>query len=128
MGAGVIPIDRLTDVTAPVATVGARISRHQLHARLRLRFPRPPPHEPPAQPPTPAEILRALAVARGWLNGSGMPDATRAARLVLKEYAAGGLVYCVWPPGEARQCELDDGLGTWTGQPELLKYATSAAP
>ena len=124
--AGVVPIDRLTEMHAPVATLARRISRHQLHAVLHLTTARPKSHEDPDRPPTAPELLRAYAVARGWLNGSGLPDETRTGRQLLKDYTAGRLAYCEWPPGARRRCPYDDGLGTFTSRPELLHFASGA--
>ena len=45
------------------------------------------------RPPTPAELLRAVALARGWVVGNGLPDEARAGRLLLKDYTAGKLVH-----------------------------------
>ncbi len=47
--AGVIPIDRLTDVRAPVAVIAARIPRAELEAAYSARLPRPAAHEPAAR-------------------------------------------------------------------------------
>lgn len=123
VAAGVVPIDRLTDVISSIAAIGARASRHQMLAKLKISMPKPPPHEPQDQAPTAHEILSAYAANRGWLNGSGLPDQTRSARALLKDYTAGRLVFCEWPPGKQRRCPLDDGLGTYTSQADLLKYS-----
>ena len=50
------------------------------------------------RPPTSAELLRAIALARGWVVGNGLPDEARAGRLLLKDYTSGKLVYCEQPP------------------------------
>ena len=42
VAAGVIPIDRLTDVRAPLEAVAARIGRAQLEAVYGLHLPAPP--------------------------------------------------------------------------------------
>lgn len=123
VAAGVVPIDRLTDVISSIAAIGARVSRQQMLAKLKISMPKPQPHEPQDQAPTAHEILSAYAASRGWLNGSGLPDQTRSARALLKDYTAGRLVYCEWPPGKRRQCPLDDGLGTYTSQADLLQYS-----
>ena len=68
------------------------------------------------------ELLAAYAQSRAWVNGSGLADETRTGRQVLKDYTSGRLVYCEWPPGTSRPCPYDDGLQTFTGDPELLKY------
>lgn len=45
--AGVIPIDRLTDVRAPAAVIASRIPRAQLESAYAMHLPRPAPHEDP---------------------------------------------------------------------------------
>jgi hypothetical protein len=64
--------------------------RQQLEAVYGFRLPRPAPHEPPQRPPNAAELLRAFAVVRGWVAGSGLPDETKAGRQILKDYVGGG--------------------------------------
>lgn len=121
-----VPIDRLTNMLAPLESVAQRISRHQLRAVLSIATAQPQDHESQDRPPTPTELIRAVAVSRGWLNGSGAPDETRAGRQLLKHYTAGKLVFCEWPPGCVRRCPYDDGLATYTSRPELLQFANSA--
>jgi large subunit GTPase 1 len=46
-----------------------------------------------------AELVNALALTRGWIAGSGLPDETRAGRQLLKDYVDGKMIYLEWPPG-----------------------------
>lgn len=92
VAAGVVPIDRLTDFRAPVDVVARRCGRRQLQSCYGLRL-------PPADPPRAQQLLVALAAARGWVAGGGLPDEARAGRTILKDYTAGRLVYCQLPPG-----------------------------
>ena len=39
--AGVIPIDRLTDVRSPAAVIAAKVSRQQLQAAYNIALPKP---------------------------------------------------------------------------------------
>eukprot|EP00887_Chlorella_sp_A99_P006011 scaffold27.g6011.t1 len=103
VAAGVIPIDRLTDVRAPVDVVAQRCSRHQLEAVYGLHLPAEPsqpagdpvgPAPAAHQAPSAAQLLRALAMARGWVGASGLPDETRAGRRILKDYVDGKLLFC----------------------------------
>ncbi|EFN52099.1 hypothetical protein CHLNCDRAFT_7626, partial [Chlorella variabilis] len=104
VAAGVIPIDRLTDVRAPVEAVAQRVGRRQLESVYGLRLP-PPGHQEdphrhvPLVPPTAIELLRAFAYARGWVAASGLPDETRAGRRILKDYVDGKILYFKAPPG-----------------------------
>lgn len=99
VAAGVIPIDRLTDVKAPVGTVAARVSRAQLERVYGVRLPEPGADEDPDRPPTAPELLRALGISRGWVAASGLPDETRCGRRILKDYVDGRILACKPPPG-----------------------------
>ena len=99
--AGVLPIDRLTDVVVPMDVIAQRISRAQLEATYSFRLPRPAMHEEQGRCATGRELLRAFAAARGLTSGAGLPDETRAGRAILKDYTSGKLLYCEWPPGMA---------------------------
>lgn len=105
VAAGVIPIDRLTDVRAPVGTVAERVSRNQLEQVYGLRLPPVGAGEDPERPPTAAELLRALALARGWIGASGLPDETRAGRRILKDYVDGRILACKPPPGASDEIQ-----------------------
>ncbi|PSC70574.1 large subunit GTPase 1-like protein [Micractinium conductrix] len=99
VAAGVIPIDRLTDVRAPVEAVGRRVGRQQLERVYGLHLPPPGRGEDPNRPPTALELLRSFAYARGWVASSGLPDETRAGRRLLKDYVDGKILYYKAPPG-----------------------------
>ena len=95
VAAGVIPIDRLSDIRAPVEVVASRAGRPQLEACYSIRLPPPEPHELPNTPPTALQLLRTIAIMRGWTAGSGLPDESRAGRQV------GG---CLRNAGSAVRC------------------------
>ena len=44
-------------------------------------------------------MRRTLAVLRGWTAGAGLPDESRAGRVILRDYTNGKLVFCLLPPG-----------------------------
>ena len=43
-------------------------------------------------------FLSSLGLMRGYVKGGGMPDHARAARMVLKDFVEGKLVFCQAPP------------------------------
>jgi hypothetical protein len=63
------------------------------------------------RPPTAVELLRALAVMRGWAIGNGLPDEGRAGRQILKDYCAGKLPYFELPPGSSGAGAANSHLG-----------------
>ena len=71
VAAGVIPIDKLTEVRMPVEVVASRVGRVQPEAIYNIRLPPPKPHEPANKPPTAGELLRCVCGgvgvgAKGW--------------------------------------------------------------
>ncbi|KAK3240999.1 hypothetical protein CYMTET_49200 [Cymbomonas tetramitiformis] len=97
--AGVLPIDRLTDVVTPVGVVAARCNRAYLESVYSIKLPRPQIHEGD-RPLTGHELLRALAASRGWTSNSGLPDETKSGRTILKDTVDGKVLCCHYPPGK----------------------------
>ena len=99
VAAGVLPIDKLTDVVGPIDVVARRVPRAQLERLYALRLPRPAMHEDQHRAPTGRELLRGYAASRGLTSGAGLPDETRAGRASVKDYTSGKLLFYEWPPG-----------------------------
>ena len=49
------------------------------------------------------QLLSALGIMRGYMKPGGVPDDTRAARLILKDFVTGKLLFCKAPPGEDQE-------------------------
>lgn len=73
------------------------IPRSILEHAYGISLPPPAQHEDPHRPPLATELLKSLAIARGFMSHHGLPDESRVARLVLKDYVNGGtlLLGCV---------------------------------
>lgn len=96
---GVLPIDELREVTGPVQIVTQRIPKFFLEAIYGISIPTKPIDEGGSGIPTAEELLSAYARARGYMRqGKGLPDESRAARYVLKDYVNSKLLYCHPPP------------------------------
>ncbi|KAI9481990.1 P-loop containing nucleoside triphosphate hydrolase protein [Coemansia mojavensis] len=96
---GVLPIDQLREFSGPSALVARRIPKHVLEAVYGIAIPTRPLDAGGDGVPTAEELLCAYAAARGlFKSGEGNPDESRAARVLLKDYVAGKLVYCHAPP------------------------------
>ncbi|KAL3153855.1 hypothetical protein ABBQ32_013427 [Trebouxia sp. C0010 RCD-2024] len=123
VAAGVIPIDRLTDVRTPVAVVCERIPRPEFERVYGLKLPNPDEHDAPDKVLKAAELLRSYALSRGWVAASGLPDETRSGRQVLKDFVNGKLLHCERPPA----CSLSNLQLGLTGQNATAsKHAASA--
>ena len=52
---------------------------------------------------TSEQLLTAYGTLRGFMTAGGRPDQARAARIILKDYVAGKLLFCEAPPGVQQQ-------------------------
>lgn len=99
VAAGVMPIDQLTDGRAAVDVIARKIPKKQIEETYGIKLPPPASHEDPDRPPTAGEVMRAYCLRRGFVAASGLPDETRAARSLLKDFTSGKLLFCEVPPG-----------------------------
>jgi len=96
---GLLPIHQMRDYFSPVDLVCQRIPRDVLETNYGVVLPPPGETEPQDRHPKADELLNAYAFVRGFMTASGLPDQSRAARIVLTHYVAGKLIYCHPPPG-----------------------------
>ncbi|KAI4748800.1 P-loop containing nucleoside triphosphate hydrolase protein [Aureobasidium sp. EXF-12298] len=98
---GVLPIDQMREYTGPATLVAQRIPKPFLEAVYGININIRSREEGGTGTPTGEELLRAYAAARGFFTqGLGQPDESRAARLVLKDYVKGKLLFVHPPPAE----------------------------
>ncbi|KAJ7948072.1 Nuclear/nucleolar GTPase 2 [Quillaja saponaria] len=112
IASGVLPIDRMTEHREAVQVVANRVPRSVIEDVYRINLPKPRPYEPQSRPPLASELLRAYCASRGYVASSGLPDETRAARQILKDYIDGKLPHYEMPPGVLNE-ELPLGRCCW---------------
>lgn len=105
VASGVLPIDRMTEHREAVQVVANRVPRSAIEDVYRISLPKPKPYEPQSRPPSAVELLRTYCSARGYVAAAGLPDETRAARQILKDYIDGKLPHYEMPPGTAQKAE-----------------------
>jgi large subunit GTPase 1 len=111
VAAGVIPIDRLTDVIEPVEIIASRVKRQQLQDVYGVTLKDMSTMN--ASYPLARSLLYSIAASRGWSGPGGLPDMTRAGRRVLKDYVDGKILACKPPPDSS---------------PEIVQLARDAYP
>ncbi|XP_077226284.1 P-loop containing nucleoside triphosphate hydrolases superfamily protein [Tasmannia lanceolata] len=113
VASGVLPIDRMTEHREAVQVVANRVPRHIIEGVYNITLPKPKPYEPQSRAPFASELLRAYCSSRGHVASSGLPDETRAARQLLKDYIDGKLPHFEMPPGmlEGVDGEVNGGDG-----------------
>lgn len=99
IASGVLPIDRMTEHREAVQVVANRVPRHVIEDVYKITLPKPKPYEQQNRPPLASEFLRAYCASRGYVASSGLPDETRAARQILKDYIDGKVPHFEMPPG-----------------------------
>lgn len=109
IASGVLPIDRMTERREAVQVVADRVPRSVIEGVYRISLPKPKSYESQSRAPLAAELLRAYCASRGYVASSGLPDETKAARLILKDYIDGKLPHFQMPPGMAIN---EDELGS----------------
>ncbi|XP_021279099.1 GTPase LSG1-2-like [Herrania umbratica] len=122
IASGVLPIDRMTEHREAVQVVANRVQRHIIEDVYKINLPKPKPYESQSRPPQASEFLRAYCASRGYVASSGLPDETRAARQILKDYIDGKLPHYEIPPGMADEGGVEDD-----GKPTLSEVRNSDA-
>ncbi|KAH7033477.1 uncharacterized protein B0I36DRAFT_266670 [Microdochium trichocladiopsis] len=125
---GVLPIDQLREFTGPATLITKRIPQPWLEAIYGIHIQTRPLEEGGTGIPTASEFLSAHARARGFqTQGVGQPDESRAARLILKDYVNGKLLYVEAPPGYPDAAEFNRELYSADRLPEKRRAALLAA-
>ncbi|KAM0012589.1 putative GTP-binding protein, orthogonal bundle domain superfamily [Helianthus debilis subsp. tardiflorus] len=99
IASGVLPIHRMTEHREAVQVVADHVPRHVIEGVYNIKLPKPKPYEPENRPPFASELLRSYCASRGYVASSGLPDETKAARQILKDYIDGKLPHYKLPPG-----------------------------
>ncbi|XP_071746577.1 large subunit GTPase 1 homolog [Lepeophtheirus salmonis] len=94
---GILPIDNLTDYMPSVETLLQRISFGDITKHYGIMSTKILQAADRSGSPA-SKFLSAFGLMRGFMKPGGVPDTARAARLVLKDFVQGKLVYCSGPP------------------------------
>ncbi|WRT65671.1 uncharacterized protein IL334_002616 [Kwoniella shivajii] len=106
---GVLPIDQMREYSAPADLLCKRIPREILEGTYGIRIDVRDVEDGGTGQVGWEEFLSTYAIARGMTRSSfGMPDTSRAARYILKDYVNAKLLYAHPPPG----IESDDFMAS----------------
>merc|ERR1719411_1491031 len=89
---GILPIDQLRDHVPVVSQLLTHVPGHVLESKYGLVLPR-------REEINSERLLTAFGTLRGFMTAGGRPDQARSARIILKDYVSGKLLYCEAPPG-----------------------------
>lgn len=112
MLSGVLPIDTIRECVAPINLILSRVTKQVLEAQYKLKL---PPRD--SKQYCCSTFLQVFAAKRGWVTGSALPNEAMAARVVLKDYTTGRLLFCQVRPdydpakhGAIQQCGINVDL------------------
>ncbi|XP_026425549.1 GTPase LSG1-2-like [Papaver somniferum] len=111
IASGVLPIDRMTQHREAIQVVANRVPRHLIEKVYNITLPKPKVYEPQTRLPLASELLRAYCASRGYVGSSGLPDETKASRIILKDYLDGKLPHFELPPGFDAEADKETDVG-----------------
>ena len=86
---GIYPIDTLSDIYNPIHIIINRIPSKVLCNFYKIDLP---------DIYSAKQFLQVIAKKRGFTTGNGLPEEAKTAKLVLKDYVSGKLIYCYLRP------------------------------
>ena len=86
---GIYPIDTLSDIYNPIQIIINRIPPKILCNYYKINLP---------DIFSAKQFLQVIAKKRGFTTGNGLPEEAKTAKLVLKDYVSGKLLYCYLRP------------------------------
>ncbi|CAH8467571.1 unnamed protein product [Heterobilharzia americana] len=121
--AGILSIDEMRDYLAPIGLVCERIPRDILEIMYGINLPKSQNlqlEDGSSCTLTPHELLAAHAFMHGFMTAKGNPNYDRSARIILKDFVKGKLLYCHPPPNVTdpvafQSLGRDDGLPCGVG-------------
>ena len=87
---GVLPIDQIKEHLSPIELICLRAPSTLLEETYGVKL--------GGRVPA-VTLLQKFATERGFVTGRGLPDEVKAAKIILKDYTSGKLVYVHPPPG-----------------------------
>ncbi|CAI5438680.1 unnamed protein product [Caenorhabditis angaria] len=88
---GTLPIDQMRDHFSPTSLLLSRVPVHVIEHMYSIMLPE-------MEKPSAVNLLNSLAFMRGFMASSGIPDCSRAARMLLKDVVNGKLIWAAAPP------------------------------
>ena len=89
MTCGVLHIDTMRDYGGPTSLILQRVPKEVIENVYGIKL---PPRD--SSQYTTSIFLSCVASKHGWLTGTGCPHEAKSARLVLRDYTTGKLLYC----------------------------------
>ena len=86
---GVLPIQNIREYLSPVSLVLSRVPKQVLETYYKIKLP-----NRDSSKYTTLNFLSIFALKKGWITGSSNPHVAQTAKVVLKDYTTGQIVFC----------------------------------
>ncbi|KJH52941.1 ribosomal L27e protein [Dictyocaulus viviparus] len=93
---GILPPDQMRDYVGPTALLLSRVPTSFFEHMYSIMLPKD-------SNISALNLLTSIAFIRGFMTASGIPDCSRAARLVIKDVSAGRIKWVAPPPGVSHE-------------------------
>lgn len=121
---GIFPIDTIKDYHSPISIIIQRIPTKIFNVFYKINLP---------DLYSAKQFLQVIAEKRGFYTGSSLPDEAKTAKLVLKDYVAGKLLFCYLRPDYTEEKfgfiapyrQLDKTVELTEGEKQKLKIMES---
>lgn len=90
---GIMPVDQMREHFGPTSLLLSRVPLSFIEDTYSVMLPQ-------RDTPSAVEVLTAIAFMRGFMSSSGIPDCSRAARLLIKDVVNGKVLWVAAPPGK----------------------------
>lgn len=97
---GILPIDQMKNAMHPIELICEKIPAHVFQSLYGIIFPKSDSNAPDQADykVSALELLSTYGYSRGFMTQRGLPDTSRAARYILKDFVVGRLLFCYAPP------------------------------
>ena len=101
---GILPIDQMKDAVMPIASITSKIPAHVFESQYGIILIKTADDDDDNDEQnlnrkvSALELLTTYGYSRGFMTQRGLPDTSRAARYILKDFVLGKLLFCCAPP------------------------------
>uniref|UniRef100_A0A0K0G0B0 Large subunit GTPase 1 homolog n=1 Tax=Strongyloides venezuelensis TaxID=75913 RepID=A0A0K0G0B0_STRVS len=113
---GILPANQMKDHFEAGALIAVRVPRRVFEVTYSIILPKPVDFESDIGYTNGMDLLTTVAFAKGYMSTSGVPDYSRAARLIVRNVVDGVIKWVKAPPG-IEQKTFDE----WTYKKTLMK-------
>lgn len=115
---GILPIDQIKDSMMAIDAITEKIPAHIFESLYGLILKKPGSDQDSNRNVSSLELLTVYGYSRGFMTQRGLPDTSKSAKFILKDFVTGKLLYCYAPPN-VKQDEYHQYINKITNEKEI---------